>query len=296
MTDSSYTPRRDDERPGNDNDVNTPETPLNSSLSTELAPEAVGDTVIPLEVVSERASRLASDSPRVSTSETPSARYPTDAGDEDVVREYERRYERDYTPRSRVQGDDFAREQGRAWRNIPRFWEYRDETPRSYNAVGVTDDERLWATVAHASVWFTVLMGILTAGILPFVSIFIPLAIYLMFRKRSEYVAFHALQAFVLQAITSVGAVLLLIGGVFVFILMLFITGLLSLLIVGIPFFILTILLGIVFFLFVAALPIIALVIGTIGVFETYNGRDYRYPYIARWVDRQLAGSYLHTV
>jgi uncharacterized Tic20 family protein len=38
------------------------------------------------------------------------------------------------------------------------------------------------------------------------------------------------------------------------------------------------------------------LLYGTIAAIETYNGRDYRYPFIARWVDRQLAGGYLHTV
>ena len=82
---------------------------------------------------------------------------------------------------------------------------YRPETrakpkakPRSYSTLRVSDDDKLWASVAHGSVWLTFLMAVPTSGIsLPFV-VFIPLIIYFVFRKRSEYVAFHALQAFVL--------------------------------------------------------------------------------------------------
>src|SRR5262245_25383428 len=88
------------------------------------------------------------------------------------------------------------------------------DKPRSYSTFRVTDEERLWAAVAHGSVWITFITGFLTAGFSIPVSVFIPLVIYFMFRKRSDYVAFHALQAFVLQLIGTLGALaLLVIGG-----------------------------------------------------------------------------------
>ena len=43
-------------------------------------------------------------------------------------------------------------------------------------------------------------------------------------------------------------------------------------------------------------MPFVMLLFGTIAAIQTYNGRDYRYPYVARWVDRQLAGGLLNVV
>src|SRR5262245_56778330 len=68
--------------------------------------------------------------------------------------------------------------------------------PRSYSTMNVTEEERLWAAIAHGSIWVTILGGILTAGFVVPISIFIPLVIYFMYRKKSDYVVFHALQAF----------------------------------------------------------------------------------------------------
>jgi uncharacterized Tic20 family protein len=45
----------------------------------------------------------------------------------------------------------------------------------------------------------------------------------------------------------------------------------------------------------ITIMPLAMIFFGTYAAIETYNGRDYRYPFIARWVDRQLAGSFLHT-
>lgn len=85
--------------------------------------------------------------------------------------------------------------------------------PRSYSTLRVSEDEKLWAAVAHGSVWVTLLGGILSGGAIIPVSVFIPLVIYFLFRQKSDYIAFHALQAFVLQLIGTVGAFLLLLVG-----------------------------------------------------------------------------------
>lgn len=170
------------------------------------------------------------------------------------------------------------------------------DKPRSYSTFRVTDEERLWAAVAHGSVWITFITGFLTAGFSVPVSVFIPLIIYFMFRKRSDYVAFHALQAFVLQLIGTLGALaLLVIGGVA------WVVGLIVALVaiaVLIGFVLVPVwgLVGIALLVVAIGLPFAMLLFGTIATIETYNGRDYRYPFVARWVDRQLAGGFLNAM
>src|SRR5262245_59935840 len=115
---------------------------------------------------------------------------PVDTAGDDVVEEYENRY---FPPR----GEKLKR------------------APRSYSTLAVSDDERLWAAVAHASAWVTALIVLVSYGFLIPLSIFIPLVIYFMFRRRSGYVVFHALQAFVLQLVGTVGAfAIMMVGGV----------------------------------------------------------------------------------
>ena len=207
----------------------------------------------------ERVSRLSSDS----------------ASGDDTVREYERRY----------LGED----------SETRLKTKRKEMPRSYSTLRVSEEEKLWAAVAHGSVWVTLIAGLISGGAIIPLSIFIPLVIYFMFRQKSDYVAFHALQAFVLQLIGTVGAFALLLVGGLVWGIGMVIALLAVVILVGfilVPFWGLV---GIALLAAIVILPISALFFGTYAAIETHNGRDFRYPFIARWVDRQLAGGFLHT-
>lgn len=169
----------------------------------------------------------------------------------------------------------------------------RKTLPRSYSTLRVSDEEKLWAAVAHASVWVTFLTGFVTMGFGVPVAIFIPLVIYLMYRKRSDYVAFHALQAFVLHLVGTVGALaLLMIGGV-VWTIGLVVAILTMFVLIGFVLVPLWGIVGIALVLAVFLMPFAMLVFGTVAAIETYNGRDYRYPFVGRWIDRQLAGGFL---
>jgi uncharacterized Tic20 family protein len=53
------------------------------------------------------------------------------------------------------------------------------------------------------------------------------------------------------------------------------------------------VILGVALGLIIAVAPLVALLLGTIAAVETYNRRDYRYPFISRWIDQQLAGGFL---
>lgn len=207
----------------------------------------------------ERVSRLVSPPPAQPQQEDP------------VVREYEQRY---YGPRKSKIGD----------------------RPRSYSTMHVSDDERLWAAVAHASVWVTFLTGFATAGFGVPLSIFVPLVIYFLFRNKSDYVTFHALQAFVIQLAGTVGAVALLVIGGVAWVVGLIVALLLMLVLIGFVLVPLWGLVGVALLLVAFLMPFAMLLFGTIAAVQTYNGRDYRYPYIARWVDRQLAGGLLNVV
>lgn len=167
--------------------------------------------------------------------------------------------------------------------------------PRSYSTMNITDEERQWAALAHASIWLTMFGGFLTAGFVIPITIFVPLVIFALYRKRSDYVAFHALQAFVLQLIGTVGVLALLIIGGAAWALGMVVALLAVFALIGVILVPLWGAVGIALALLVFAMPVAALFLGTIAAIQTYNRLDYRYPYIAQWVDRQLAGGFLNT-
>lgn len=167
------------------------------------------------------------------------------------------------------------------------------EMPRSYSTLHVTDEERLWAAIAHGSVWLTLLTGFLTVGLSVPLSIFLPLVIYFLFRRRSDYVTFHALQAFVIQLLGTVGALTLLTVGGAAWMAGMVIALLAVFVLVGAILVPLWGVVGIVLGLAVLLMPLAMMLFGTIAAIETYHGRDYRYPFVAQWVDRQLAGGFL---
>lgn len=233
------------------------------------------------------------------------SRLSSPAQADDVVAEYERRYRpRDAEfRRERPADEPRASDVEKLRHDSPptmdrlraggeRMWHElrRTDTPRSYSAFAVTGDEKLWAAVAHASVWLTVLGGVFTGGTLVPLSIFIPLVIYFMFRRQSDYVAFHALQSFTIQILGTVGALALFVVGGLIWSVGMVIALLSLIILIG---FILVPLWGLVGFVLVLAvllLPVAMILFGTIAAIETYNGRDYRYPAIANWIDRQMAG------
>jgi uncharacterized Tic20 family protein len=193
---------------------------------------------------------------------------------DDVVQEYEQRYR---------PSDEVIRPKVKAM-------------PRSYSTANVSEDERMWAAAAHASAWITLFGGIFTVGAIIPISIFIPLAIFFVFRKKSDFVAFHALQAFVLQLLGTVGAFALLTIGGTVWVLGMVVSALLVLLLIGFILVPLWGVVGIALLLAVIALPIVMLFYSAVAAYHTYRGEDYRYPLIARWVDRQLAGGLMNAV
>src|SRR4051812_4159553 len=71
------------------------------------------------------------------------SRLSSDSSGDETVREYERRYYGEPT-------------------EAPAPKAKRKELPRSYSTLRVSEDEKLWASVAHGSVWVTLLAGLLS--------------------------------------------------------------------------------------------------------------------------------------
>jgi uncharacterized protein len=127
------------------------------------------------------------------------------------------------------------------------------------------DEEHTWAMLAH----FSVLLNLVTGFLGPVAA----LVIYLIYKDRSRYVAFHSLQSFIMQMV-------LWIGGGLIAVIFWIITGALTLVIVGICL--------IPIALVISLLPLAALVYGVIGGIETSQGHDFRYYLAAGWTDELL--------
>lgn len=160
---------------------------------------------------------------------------------------------------------------------------------RMYDPVEVDPNERKWAALAHASTLITALLGLPSGGLMVLLTMFAPLLIYFAFRKRSEYVAFHALQAFTLQLVGTIGFLAVItVGTIVAFVLLLVSIPLLLVFLLGLVLAILTVIAWVLLMAISLAMPLGMIIYSVIAMFETWHGKNYRIPYIARWVESQM--------
>ncbi|MFZ5878632.1 MAG: DUF4870 domain-containing protein [Chloroflexota bacterium] len=122
-------------------------------------------------------------------------------------------------------------------------------------------EERQWAMFAHLSILLNLVTGLLGVAA--------PLVIYVLYKDRSRYVAYHALQSLVFQLVFWV-------GGGFIIGVAWAISGILSSVIIG--------LLCMPFACILSLEPLAALGYGIYGGVETSQGRDFKYWLIGDWV------------
>ena len=214
---------------------------------------------------------------------------------DEVVAEYESRY---YGSGGVTSGKAGAGGGAKAASGAPKAPPPPPEPPRPQRAVApalgagglAVEDERLWAMLAHATVPLTLVLSLVSAGALLPLLIFAPLAIYFVYRERSRFVAYHALQAFVMQLVGTFGLLGVAVVGGFVLVLGIVVSGVLSFVLVGIPFLILFVLALVVFGIAVVVAPFALAIYALVAAVETYNGRNFRYKWIADWVDRYAGG------
>lgn len=122
-------------------------------------------------------------------------------------------------------------------------------------------EARTWAMLAHLSVLLNLFSGFL-GGIAAIV-------IYFLYKDRSRFVAYHAMQSFIFQSITWIGSGM--IGGLFIAIGSIF--GIL----------IIPLLCLIPGFLILLLVPV-SVIYGIIGSIQVNNGEDFRYWQVGDWV------------
>jgi len=118
-------------------------------------------------------------------------------------------------------------------------------------------------------------LSVLTNLVTGFLGPVAALVIYLIYKDRSRYVAYHAMQSFVFQLIFWVG------GGILAGITWA-ISSVLAMVLIG------CLLMPIA--LLFSVLPIIALVYGIIGGVQCNNGQDFKYWLVGDWVRGTLTG------
>lgn len=123
------------------------------------------------------------------------------------------------------------------------------------------DQERTWAMLAHLSVLLNPFTGFF-GGIAAII-------IYFIYKNRSRFVAYHAMQSFLFQVITWLGAGLVAaffttIGSVFAILI--------------IP--LLCLVPGFLILLLIPA----SLIYGVVGAVQVNNGEDFRYWQVGDWV------------
>jgi len=151
-----------------------------------------------------------------------------------------------------------------------------------------TTTEKKMAVLAHASILITFVVAATTGGIGVLAAMLLPLFIWFIYRDSSAYVAFHALQATLFQLGIFVLTLLLsaVLGAVLTIAWIL--TALLSIILVGLLLAPITLFLTILVGIVLAIIPLVSLAYGLVGAWEVYNSANFRYYWIADWLEARL--------
>jgi uncharacterized Tic20 family protein len=155
--------------------------------------------------------------------------------------------------------------------------------------LGLTRQELSWAALAHASILVTVLLGMGTGGLGVVLGIAIPGIIWYVYRDKSEYVVDQARQATIFQVAGVVAFLVLTVVGTTLLVVGWLVTGMLTLVLIGVLLIPFALILTLLFAVAVVGLPIAQMVYGCYAAVEAYNGRPFRYRWIADLVDRYQA-------
>src|SRR5436190_22081631 len=151
---------------------------------------------------------------------------------------------------------------------------------------GITQDERNWAMLAHLTALLTLFTAVATGGPGYIVALLVPLALYLYFAGRSEYAAYHALQATVFQALAGIVYVTVALLAGAVTSTAWIAAGVLTIVLVGLALvpvaFGVTVIAGVE----LLGLPLLMLAMALRGAYLVSAGQDFAYPVVGAVVAR----------
>jgi uncharacterized Tic20 family protein len=142
-----------------------------------------------------------------------------------------------------------------------------EQMPQPSLAPLTPEEERQWAMLAHLGVVVNLFSG--------FLGPVVPLAIYMIYKDRSRYVAYQSLQGLIFQLIWWIG------GGMLAGIVWA-ITGTLSAVLIG--------LICIPFACIISVLPLAAIGYGIYAGIQCNQGQDFKYWLIGDWLRSTLTG------
>jgi uncharacterized Tic20 family protein len=154
--------------------------------------------------------------------------------------------------------------------------------------LGLTREEMNWAALAHASILVTFLIGIATGGLGALLGLAIPAIIWYVYRDKSDYVVEQARQATIYQAAGILGWYILIFGGLILLAVGAVVGAVLTIVLVGLLVLLAVAALAVVWGAAVVVLPVAQVIYGCYAAAETYNGRPFRYRWIADLTDRYL--------
>lgn len=160
------------------------------------------------------------------------------------------------------------------------------EAVRPAPYLGLTRSETNWAALAHASVLLTLLLGLATGGIAAILGPIVPALIWVTHRDKSEYVVQQARQATLFQLAGLLGLLVLAIAGALLVAVGWAVSAVLVIVLVGLLLLPVMLIVTVLWVAAVVALPIVQVVYGCYAALEAYNGRPFRYLWIADLMDR----------
>jgi len=164
--------------------------------------------------------------------------------------------------------------------------EPQGDRPPAPPLLGLTQQEMTWAALAHASILVTLLLGLVSGGLVAIVGILIPAIIWYAYRERSAYVVDQARQAFIFQVAGVVALLVLAILGSVLVVAGWAASAALAIVLVGFLLMPIMLVLTVLWAAVFVALPIGQVLYGCYAALEAYHGRPFRYWWIADLIDR----------
>lgn len=152
-----------------------------------------------------------------------------------------------------------------------------------------TTDEWTTASLAHASIVLTLILAF-AGGVGALLGLAIPLVIYLSYRERSRFIAFHALQALIYQGLGVLAYALLVVVTVAVVAVAWTISGLLSVVVIGFLLMPLVLLITVLMVILLLGLPLVWVGYGLYAAYRIYEGYNFRYWLLGEWTEREVRG------
>lgn len=148
-------------------------------------------------------------------------------------------------------------------------------------------EEWTTASLAHASILLTLILAF-AGGVGALLGLAVPLVIYLSYREKSRFIAFHALQSLAYQGAGILVYALLATIMAAVVAVAWTLSGLLSVVVIGFLLMPVALLITVLMVILLLAFPLLWVGYGLYGAYRIYEGGHFRYWLLGEWVEREV--------